>query len=126
MRDTYNTEAVKTRLEANGGVVALPDFRGMFLRGEGTARINGELKSQHASAELGNAQGAALLDHLHHILHMDTYLDVSRPGDKDRRVPEGGTYTVRNVDRPLKSELRGGGSETRPVNYAVHWIIRVK
>ncbi|MEO0851901.1 MAG: tail fiber protein [Cyanobacteria bacterium J06648_11] len=93
----------------------LPDFQGLFLRGFG------RLDDDHRSGKLGVMQPDTVsLDYLdrsatwkpHHINNPEIVL-----GKDDR-------YDHQALVRVDKSGYFG--TETRPVNVAVHWIIRVK
>ena len=92
------------------GQVNLPDFRGYFLRGkdEGwqlgvpqpdSVRAHSHtIKTKYIEAQTARVQGASLITGLD-----DPSLEIT------------------NVETQ-----ESGGTETRPVNYSVHWIIRIK
>ncbi|MGE3172485.1 MAG: phage tail protein [Planctomycetota bacterium] len=90
--------------------VKLPDFRGRFLRGVGGS----------ASA-LGSPQDDALQDHQHGVSSADG-------GGKGRARDSGGgsDYFLSGHVHQDGGKVRVSSEETRPKNYAVHWIIRVR
>lgn len=98
---------------SHDGVVWLPDFTGCFLRGAG-----GNAES------LGKKQGDLVGPHYHKIKshYVDTF---------DNRGSKTNASLVAKIaeDRANKKEEivveTNTDTETRPVNYAVKWIIRV-
>ncbi|HEX5051599.1 MAG TPA: tail fiber protein [Planctomycetota bacterium] len=98
---------------AGPGKVRLPDFRGMFLRGVGGS-----------AGPLGSPQQDAFQDHQHGV-------GVSPTEGRDGgRAHWGGAANTTDLILSGHVHADGGAvrasSETRPVNYSVHWIIRVK
>lgn len=104
------------KLAGEEGVVWLPDFRGYFLRGEGAG-----------SEKIGTKQEDELKRHSHSfsLFHKET--------EKDR----GGLWALTALGLEVQDAAGRpsvfpyetaivGGDETRPKNYAVHWVIRIK
>ena len=100
--------------------VKLPDFQGMFLRGHGGA-------DSHRSNPIGEQQPDAVKSHIHGgvIRAPKAKFQKTSMGDVQREASHadsalgqsGKNYTNPNEPSAL---------ETRPVNYAVYWIVRVK
>lgn len=107
------------------GKVKLPNFRGMFLRGLGGNSFN-----------LGQPQGDELKEHAHRMFSgTKSSVNSNTPSANDPVSHEGArtgndAYTVLKPDGETKAFYGRtdveGGSETRPENYAVRWVIRVK
>jgi hypothetical protein len=111
----------------------LPDFRGVFLRGLNAGRTDGyvdpdsssrvkQLHSNVTGSAVGTMQMDTLESHRHQYPHKYygigpansmVYPSMSNPGTTE----PSGSY----LDDPLY-----GGSETRPKNAAVYWLIKVK
>jgi hypothetical protein len=92
------------------GQVKLPDFQNCFLRGVGSE-----------SEPLGKLQPWAVGEHTHSIA-------TASGGSGTRGISNHGSEAGAGHDFSATSGgIRGPKStENRPVNYAVHWIIRVK
>lgn len=119
--------------------IKLPDFRGYFLRGASPEKSI-DPDSPRAPGLPPQAHGFAA--HVHNLAR-DGIIGAA-PGinrDPDAHMWEGITRESKDVENyqlagksPANSASRPwmfssssvGGEETRPVNYAVHWIIRVK
>lgn len=120
-----------------------PDLRGMFLRGTGTSAVNGQdgpalkttqsdtLKAHvHSSGSLQATSG----NHKHSTdLGMD-WTDADGDDGNDKRYGENnsdGTKRIETNDggahtHPISGTTGSlGGSETRPVNYGVNYIIKL-
>lgn len=95
--------------------IQLPDFRGYFLRGQGKG-----------SDDLGAAQPAAV--NPSDILWRRQGVKTSpRPGSIAAGVGSTGPVFLEAVPvSAIPREDEQVSSETRPDNYAVHWIMRVK
>lgn len=97
----------------------LPNFQGMFLRGEGR-QVGKDGEERHVSGEFGDMQPDRVQDHTHQLppLHHE--------------VAGGqGSQAVSGTDLPGRPQFSTGGmnqdsTETRPANFAVHWIVRVE
>ncbi len=89
-----------------GGKFKLPDFRGCFLRGTGEVSVPQELypENQHRPQQRRRAQPIG-------TLRGDRY--------SFKKIGEAPRGTELNIFHPDETE-------TVPVNYAVHWIIRVR
>lgn len=109
-----------------GGAGKLPDLRGAFLRG---VDINRGLDPDYASRTGGGTSvkvGSSQADEFE--AHTHTFTDNYYPLDSHNAAGTGGDPAV----RPVTSTLYGaadttsseGGSETRPVNYAVIYLIK--
>jgi microcystin-dependent protein len=99
--------------------VKLPDFQGMFLRGLGSQG------DAHVSRTIGEMQVDAIARHRHSGLGISRHPSgrLASTGTKAATSPHDATGD--NTDN-LTGMHSGGKPETRPVNYAVQWIIRVK
>lgn len=105
-------------------VIKLPDFQGYFLRGQGG-------QGAHLSDAIGKAQPQAVQQHEHDIPFVEVGGNAVRPSLVPGHYGEGPITSSRPTGAPdfqnTASSTKVGyfGPETRPVNYAVHWIIRV-
>ena len=105
-----------------GTSVALPNFQGMFLRGAGGEGV-------HIAEKLGESQRDTVGKHVHFGV-----LRNAQDGGKRAIHAElsssparaTGDNTSRATDPNKSPEGSVGVVETRPVNYAVHWVIRVR
>lgn len=90
--------------------VKLPDFRGCFLRGNGTFLdpVTGTVAPHYASGDIGTPQPDS---HTAHLATQNLNVLTLPP-------PDGIAHWYH--------ARRESGTETRPVNYAVRWIIRVR
>jgi microcystin-dependent protein len=117
----------------DGDFVYLPDFRGMFLRGLNMSRSD-EYADADASTrveqreggntgnKVGSIQGDALGKHRHALTRETASatpaMTLGGNGWFGPNAETTGNYMGTTRDE--------GGSETRPVNAAVYWIIKVK
>jgi Phage Tail Collar Domain len=92
----------------------LPDFRGVFLRGldNGKGIDNGR--------QLGTFQDDEIENHSHNYATLTNHEGGNLPGATEYRSGGGGHRHINGTTNPV------GGSETRPKNYAVNYIIRCK
>jgi Phage Tail Collar Domain len=118
---------------AGAGKVKLPDFRGYFLRGAGGINADGKFaEPQSNSTAMPNNRLVAAPDgaHTHEFAEL---FDTSAKLGKGGAVGINGWLRNKalqpNVVAPVQDHthrILGGDRETRPHNFAVHWIIRVK
>ena len=129
--DTYALANVATPR----GKIRLPDFRGFFLRGHGeagaAARASAPLGQQQVDAtRLPNAPFRTNVAGEHS--HNSTDLHSTSARGDGGATGFNGWFHGNAPSRFLKPAgahdhaIIGGDSETRPVNYSVHWIIRVR
>ena len=118
------------------GRTNLPDFRGAFLRGAG---LNANGNWGDASRQAGSWQGYATAlpsgsspfktDTRQHRHSMDTNRGVTGwkgGGSNDRALVRQGGGDMTGFDAHFHDVNVGGDAETRPVNFAVHYIIKGK
>lgn len=105
-RTTYSHlfEAIGTTYGAGNGSTTfnLPDFRGRFLRGYGGN-----------SGSIGSAQADAIKSHTHSF----GFVYGSGSGSSGLAIGDGNLSADGSVGA-------FGGTETRPLNYAVYWMIK--
>ncbi len=125
----------------------LPDLRGCFLRGSGAGA--GEIGvRQECATKLPTDPDAPFVTDVEPVASLTSNINlVTKTGTADRLLVFDRDYTVKSDghdkivgagqepnlafsapirDVPAHShKIDGGDSETRPVNYAVRWIIRV-
>lgn len=107
-----------------------PDLRGQFLRGL-DAKSDGHTPVDHervlAGAGLLSAQSDALANHGHEIMGAGRYtvaaIGWSYQGDPGGLPPVLMSHPGDRDGRALQA-VGAGGSETRPSNVAVHYLIR--
>jgi hypothetical protein len=122
----------------NGDSVYLPDFRGMFLRGVNMSR-NDDFKDPDASSRVEQREGANTGNKVGSIqqdafaTHAHTLSRRPRGGSGPYAFAmEGAGDWVGAADPQVgtnylgETRTEGGSNETRPVNAAVYWIIKVK
>ena len=105
--------------------VKLPDFRGYFLRGVGKADSGPgqDADTSGRSREgVGSTQSGQVGDHTHDFsltaAKVETKRVLQKQGDKDAHSCN---------DEPISGTTTPTAKlENRPMNIAVHWIIRVK
>ena len=112
-------------------VYAPPNYRNMFLRGNGTNPGN----ATNASAALGQYQIDSFQSHSHGVNdpgHRHTtkyaYEIFDSPGGVNNSTGANGDSSGSNqVDSATTgiSIQNTGGNETRPFNYAVNWILKL-
>jgi hypothetical protein len=112
--------------------IMLPDFRGYFLRGRGQQRLpSGDLVAGAASDRMGALQAAAVSP-----LHM-SWRTLWTTGVGQRtlypRVSQRGMgqgdlqpFVDAVTRESVSNEVIQPEQDTRPANYAVQWIMRVK
>ncbi len=97
-----------------------PNLQGMFLRGTGVSPVNNQ-----SGPLLMNTQGDEVKEHSHGAGTLDLQIgieDVDRSGSNESPVYRSGT----NAELQIGGETATtGGSETRPVNYGVNYIIKL-
>ncbi len=133
-------EAIGTAWGGNGSTnFRLPDLRGRFLRGArlGNTSIDTDYGSRSGGEsvnKIGSSQNQEIQVHSHGVNdpgHTHSYIDMHSQADK---VQGGNNETARddefNTPRTTASSTTGvtirstGGSETRPVNSYVLYIIK--
>ncbi len=97
----------------------LPDLRGAFLRG-----LDKDKRLDPVVRTIGSFQGESFLNHTHKPFDdIQYFITQSTPKNGGGQLPPGGV-PVGVPKTTGYSDL--GGDETRPDNYAVNYIIRVK
>lgn len=126
--ETNAQVATATQIAINQQFFAVPDLRGMFLRGTDATGIfdpNTAYRYGAYNALPGHNVGSFQLDQLLYHDHQPENLN-SFVTDAATTAPpgvKGGTDAVNgNETVPLTSQT--GGAETRPVNSYVNWIIK--
>ena len=108
--------------QANAPHFKIPDFRGYFLRG---LDPSGRIDPDGASRNVGSVQVDSFSRNTHKLMNnaMISFSYEVREGDKEHNVS-----LSTGVDRGLASITfeEVGGSETRPKNVSVNWIIRAR
>lgn len=136
-RATYPTlfDAIGTAHGGDGTNFNLPDYRGRFLRGvdNGVGRDpdrggrSAANSGGNAGDAVGSVEGAQFLSHSHHLRMNATRWNYT--GGTDNAVvsvyDDGGSAGYFNNDSNDMSSATAGGSETRPVNAAVNYIIKL-
>lgn len=106
------------------GKLKLPDFRGFFLRGL-DQRDASDVEGVDAERprNVGQKQRDAIGPHVHNDVTGRSKFHLN--DDRLRKEANGGSaFTDNRID--LTGPVVDGGQETRPKNYAIHWIIRIK
>lgn len=108
---------------------AIPDLRGLFLRGVNGGRTDEfsdpDEKNRTSSANKSNSVGSLQQDELESHVHSIT----SKAANGPYAVQSSGfAWGDDNVDGRKWSQNSdmSGGKETRPKNAYVHWIIKIK
>lgn len=100
--DTYGSADGGTKLK-------LPDFKGYFLRGLDPS--SGRKLSDEQQSSVGP---------------IEAHVPMANRRFDERGVPaDGPSLLIGDQDSKLGVEILGTGNETRPVNMAVHWIIKI-
>lgn len=109
-----NEELASVLLDLYGGVLGvwfkLPDLRGQFVRGWSNTH------SVDAGRVLGSSQSDEIKAHTH------TY--VEKVGQRDVAASNGAQWGDDNIDHPGTTSSTGG-TETRPKNIAMMYIIKI-
>ncbi len=132
--------AEKTALQSVIGSASLPDLRGLFLRGTDPLGTY----DPTASRAIGNVQASGFAAHTHdydksntptgdHNITLNTIpVDVTYDGTSPVSVLQSAmlnngnhSHTI-NYTNTATSSTGGGLSETRPVNAAVNYLIKVR
>ncbi len=128
--------------DEKGSTIILPDFQGMFLRGQGGSdpHVSNPLGDEQHPATAGPTERLAFAGGEHgHEEHSHQVGGRNGPGGAahPNKVSQGGESNGGTAFTTSSDPIGSGGSahshsvtgwdaETRPVNYAVHWIIRVR
>lgn len=93
----------------------LPDYRGMFLRGHHFGKSSGTTDPDYATRQMGAAQSDLIKSHQHLL-----------PYSNGATAPSGthATPPWQGIDSTQHSTVAFGGTETRPVNVSVAYIIK--
>ncbi len=101
----------------------LPNYQGYFLRGVISPgdrdKDLADAANEHRTPIVGSVQKGAIESHDHPLTHSKNLIGVDNPGTKTASVGVLGL-----IERIQTGEA--GGSETRPINVYVNWIIKVK
>lgn len=136
--EALKPDARKYELNESEGTFRLPDLRGMFLRG---LDVEGKRDPEGAKRFVGSSQDPSLAKHRHHVKleggsheHIVKFTAATQRNEGGDDTDEDG---ARNADFNFKVEgdgshshdgftdTDGGSDETRPLNIAVHYIIKV-
>ena len=105
----------------------LPDYKGAFLRGNGDASFNSNIKSN----ALNNSQNPILPDHTHNTtitVYNNTSTDNSnfvRSATQGNNQNDGGTsYISQNPESTSLPTNITSGNDLAPYNYSVNWVIK--
>ena len=107
-----------------------PNYKGRFLRGNGSNPNN----ANNSSAALGQAQNDAFESHNHGVNdpgHRHTtqysYEIYDSTGTTNKTGGDGNSFgsSLINSASTNISILNSGGTETRPFNYAINWILKI-
>ncbi len=117
----------------------VPDLRGQFLRG--SAKANNTTTSTYEKVvtenrskvnngqQIGGKQEDAIWDHKHNSQEGSKFLSVVSPSGGGQ-LGSGHDFTnlnsTGNVVQDSEIEKSKISEETRPVNIAIHWIIKAK
>src|SRR5579859_490273 len=124
--DTAANVATKTQKAINSYKFALPDLRGMFLRGTDATHIwDLDVNNRYgiASAILGSNVGSFELDQIYSHKHNNTVqLRGSQPAAQIIDASSAAAASGPNSTVITINEF--GGTESRPVNAFVTWMIK--
>ena len=119
--------AIGTNFGGYSGLFNVPDLRGRFLRGWSNATGRdpdaasryGEYSGQTGGDKIGSIQGDQLRSHNHYIARtvVDGNTDAWFDWYSGRASTDDGTWAGQHTDST-------GGSETRPINVSVNYIIK--
>ena len=99
----------------------LPDYQGYFLRGAGKVR---GYEGQHAAGPLGKPQAQSVEAHKHGgVLRRAQRIGAQLACQHTELGSTQHDATGNNTGSHTDANT---GDETRPINVAVHWVIRVK
>ena len=138
--------SAKSKYATLTGNTTLPDFRGMFLRGlnqfdpakgprtdkykdpDGSRRREGQLQEDATSLPKNKknpfkGDAASAGDHSH--VYFKAIREGGRSGSNERAASEAGTTGSAGSHTHTVSITGGGDSETRPVNIAVFYYIKI-
>lgn len=125
---TYGNGKLQRGLPMIGYDFNLPDLRGYFLRGVDDSAH----RDPNSGRQIGSSQPADMEGHTHNVNVYLTKYSITPPGAMPegglRDGDPGGNYgmgprTLTTTSYPVDSDK---GKETRPLNVAVYWIIRVR
>lgn len=115
-----STSGANATYNAGGTSFKLPDFRGVFLRGaNGTTYDNGRVYN--------TLQAEAYKNHNHLASVTSNAVVLQTSTSKTKAFAAGSTYGVENLTDDITVSVANstsGGSETRPVNMSVNYIIK--
>gem|GEM_PF-6159964 len=120
---TYSSATYPDLANALGCTIAtctLPDYRGMFLRGNGANGTN----TAYYSGALGSTQLDDFKSHTHPYTINSRSIQLG--GGSAINVLDPGTSGSTSYSSGSLAISPAGGTETRPVNIAVNYIIKAK
>jgi microcystin-dependent protein len=103
----------------------VPDYRGRFLRGVDRGAGNDPDAAARTATAPGGARGDAVGSVQGHQIASHHH-EVRKSGGSQPDGSERFQAGADNAPRGVLFSSAYGGSETRPVNAAVHWIIRAE
>jgi len=119
--ETSTQVAGKTQSAVNSEFFAVPDLRGMFLRGNDASGIvdidfgnRWSYYAETAGASVGTFQASQLISHFHNI-PASTGAASAPPASVVSSTTVPGTPAGTNLN---------GGTENRPINMTVNWFIK--
>ena len=120
--------AERTPYGWEGGQFKLPDLRGFFLRGVGGSSAEMGVAQEWATARPRSPFRTDLKGgHAHRYKQPHRADKDADTGDFWRPVDNNSTdHETESAGDHMHEIVEGGDGETRPANYAVIWLIRVK